>query len=101
MTKILDEILAAIYLAGTENGLGRKITDTDEIMHRKEAFIKTNPANVEAKQLILQWIADEVIGDDESQIRPDGNKNTQEWTNGRNNQRQQQRNKLRALGWKG
>ena len=101
MTKMLDEILAAIYLAGTENGLGKQITEPNEIMHRKEAFIKANPANVEAQQLILQWAADYLIGKDESQVRPDGDKNTQQWTNGRNNQRQQQRNKLKALGWKG
>ena len=99
MTKTLDEILAAIYLAGTENGLGRKITDTDEIMHRKEAFIKTNPANVEAKQLILQWIADEVIPtpqqvEEMSHQYPVEKEVRHEIAN-------EQRNKLKALGWKG
>ena len=52
----MDEILAAIYLAGTENGLSRTLTDRAEIMHRKEAFIKSNPANSEAKQQLLALI---------------------------------------------
>ena len=37
----------------------------------------------------------EIIGDDQSQKRPGGDKNTAEWTNGRNNLRQQQRNELK------
>ena len=32
----ISDILAALYLAGTENGLGRQLTDPAEIMHRKE-----------------------------------------------------------------
>ena len=51
----ISDILAAIYLAGTENGLGRQLTDPAEIMHRKEAFINANPASTEAKQAILDW----------------------------------------------
>lgn len=56
LDKQIDEILAAIYLAGTENGLSRMLTDPAEIMHRKEAFIKSNPANTEAKQQLLALI---------------------------------------------
>ena len=51
-----------------------------------------------AKQAIIDWHNKqvlEIIGDDQSQKRPEGGKNTAEWTNGRNNLRQQQRNKLR------
>ena len=96
MTKTLDDILAAIYLAGTENGLGKQITDSDEIMHRKEAFIKANPANVEAQQLILQWVADYLIGEDE-RLTGNGGK----YPEVRNNLKDEQRNKLRALDWKG
>ena len=48
----LDEVLSAVYLAGTENGLGRTLTNAEEIMHRKEAFIKGNNASEEAKQAI-------------------------------------------------
>ena len=48
----LDDVLSAVYLAGTENGLGRSLTDTKEIMHRKEAFIKGNRVSDEAKQAI-------------------------------------------------
>ena len=51
----ISDILAALYLAGTENGLGRQLTDPAEIMHRKEAFINANPASTEAKQAILNW----------------------------------------------
>jgi len=51
----ISDILAAIYLAGTENGLGRQLTDPAEIMHRKEAFINANPASTEAKQYLLDW----------------------------------------------
>ena len=51
----ISDILAAIYLAGTENGLGRQLTDPAEIMHRKEAFINANPASTEAKQALLDW----------------------------------------------
>lgn len=54
--KKMEEILAAVYLAGTENGLGKRITDTSEIMHRKEAFIKANPVCKEAVALINQQI---------------------------------------------
>lgn len=46
----LDEIAAAVYLAGIENGLGRQLTDSKEIMHRKEAFINNNPVCKEARQ---------------------------------------------------
>lgn len=42
------DILAVIYLAGIENGLGRQLTNYDEIRHRKEAFINGNPALQEA-----------------------------------------------------
>jgi len=62
----LKEILAAVYLAGTENGLGKIITDTSEIMHRKEAFIKANPVCKEAVALINQRIKsvlDELVGE--------------------------------------
>ena len=52
----LDDVLSAVYLAGTENGLGRRITDAQEIMHRKEAFIKGNPASKEAKQALTSLI---------------------------------------------
>ena len=48
----LDRILAAVYLAGVENGLGRRLTDPEEINHRREAFIKSNPACKEARDLI-------------------------------------------------
>ena len=51
----ISDILAALYLAGTENGLGRQLTDPAEIMHRKEAFINANPASTEAKQALLDW----------------------------------------------
>lgn len=51
----ISDILAAIYLAGTENGLGRQLTDPAEIMHRKEAFINANPASTEAKRAIIDW----------------------------------------------
>ncbi len=51
----LDDVLSAVYLAGTENGLGKRLTDAEEIMHRKEAFIKGNPASDEAKQYLLDW----------------------------------------------
>lgn len=61
----LDEVLSAVYLAGTENGLGRRITNCEEIMHRKNAFINGNHASDEAKQAILRWVEDEVIGEDE------------------------------------
>ena len=54
--KKLEEILAAVYNAGSENGLGKKITDPSEIMHRKEAFIKANPVCKEAIALINQQI---------------------------------------------
>lgn len=54
--KKLEEILAAIYITGTENGLGKTITDTSEIVHRKEAFIKANPVCKEAVALINQQI---------------------------------------------
>ena len=50
------------------------------------------------KQAILDWHNKqvlEIIGDDQSQKRPEGGKNTAKWTNGRNNLRQQQRNKLK------
>lgn len=52
----LDEILAAVYLAGTENGLGRGLTDAEEIMHRKKAFINGNHASKEAKQALTSLI---------------------------------------------
>lgn len=61
----LDDVLSAVYLAGIENGLGRRITDSEEIMHRKNAFINGNHASDEAKQAILRWVEDEVIGEDE------------------------------------
>ena len=51
----LDDVLSAVYLAGTENGLSRRITDPEEIMHRKEAFIKGNRVSDEAKQAIVEW----------------------------------------------
>ena len=52
----LDDVLSAVYLAGTENGLGRSLTDTKEIMHRKEAFIKGNRVSDEAKQALTSLI---------------------------------------------
>lgn len=52
----LDDVLSAVYLAGTENGLSRRLTDAEEIMHRKEAFIRGNPASKEAKQAITSLI---------------------------------------------
>ena len=48
----LDDVLSAVYLAGTENGLSRSLTDAEEIMHRKEAFIKGNRVSDEAKQAL-------------------------------------------------
>ena len=53
--EILDDVLSAVYLAGTENGLSRRITDPEEIMRRKEAFIKGNRVSDEAKQALLDW----------------------------------------------
>ena len=47
------ELLAATYLAGTENGLGRQIKDPDEINHRKEAYINNNAASKEVHTAIL------------------------------------------------
>jgi len=67
--KKLEEILAAVYNAGSENGLGKKITDPSEIMHRKEAFIKANPVCKEAIALINQQIKsvlDELEGEAEA-----------------------------------
>ena len=52
----LDKILSAVYLAGTENGLSRRLTDAEEIMHRKKAFINGNHVSVEAKQAITSLI---------------------------------------------
>ena len=68
----ISDILAAIYLAGTENGLGRQLTDHAEIMHRKEAFINANPASTEAKRAIIDWHnkqIEEVLDRLESQSR--------------------------------
>ena len=53
-----------------------------------------------AKQALIDWHNKqvlEIIGNDQSQKRPEGGKNTAEWTNGRNNLRQQQRNKLKEM----
>lgn len=50
--KTIEEVLAAVYLAGTENGLGWRLSDPKEIMHRKEAFIKSNPVCKEALAVI-------------------------------------------------
>lgn len=75
--KKMEEMLAAIYLAGTENGLGKTITDTSEIMHRKEAFIKANPACKEAVALINQQIKsvlDELEGEADSILFSHGTK---------------------------
>lgn len=52
----IEDVLAAVYLAGTTNGLGRDITDPKEIMHRKEAFTKGNPVCKEAKSLIMELL---------------------------------------------
>lgn len=51
-----DDVLAAVYLAGTENGLSRRLTDAEEIMHRKEAFINGNHVSKEAKQAITSLV---------------------------------------------
>lgn len=48
----LDNIITAIYLTGVSAGLHRDITDPEEIMHRKEAFIKSNPTYKEAKDYL-------------------------------------------------
>lgn len=65
----LDEVLSAVYLAGTENGLSRRLTDAEEIMHRKKAFINGNPASKEAKavltSLIKELVAEEIGEDDD------------------------------------
>ena len=82
-----------------------KIKDTqelDEILNEVTSFdVYKHPEYVEeAKQAILDWHNKqvlEIIGDDQSQKRPEGGKNTAEWTNGRNNLRQQQRNKLKEM----
>ena len=70
----LDEILAAVYLAGVSGGLHRDISDPEEIMHRKAGFIKANPVSSEARQLILDWHNKQVlaiIGEDDIQQRND------------------------------
>lgn len=56
----LDDLLAAVYLAGTENGLSRRLTDAEEIMHRKKAFINGNHASKEAKQALTSLIREMV-----------------------------------------
>lgn len=57
--EFLEEVLSAVYLAGTENGLGREIRDSEEIQHRKEAFIKGNAVSRDSKQAILQHFQQE------------------------------------------
>ena len=52
MTSTTIEALAAVYLAGTENGLGKQLIDANEIAHRKEAFIKANPVCKDALKAI-------------------------------------------------
>ena len=67
----LDDVLSAVYLAGTENGLGRSLTDTKEIMHRKEAFIKGNRVSDEAKQTIASLIKELVAEAKPEKLSPD------------------------------
>lgn len=64
--KTVEDVLTAIYLAGTENGLGRQLTEKGEIMHRKEAFVKVNPACIEALEAIEDIVSEQVIGEDYS-----------------------------------
>ena len=63
----MNEIFAAVYLAGVENGLGRRIDDLAEIRHRKEGFIKGNPACYEATQATIRYF-EKLIGDDEGMV---------------------------------
>lgn len=59
MSKInIGDVLAATYLAGVSSGAGRDITDWDEIMHRREAFIKSNPVCADAKEKLALIIKD-------------------------------------------
>lgn len=77
--KRLDDVLQNAYTVGQQFGM-----TTEEL-----------------KQAVLRWVADEVIGKDESQKTESGDKNKAPWTNGRNNLRQQQRNTLAQHGYKG
>lgn len=54
----IRETLAAIYLLGISNGLHRDISDPGEIVHRREAFIKANPACTEATTQLKQLFAE-------------------------------------------
>ena len=63
------ELLSAVYLAGTENGLNRTISDPVEIIHRREAFIENNPVRKEASKILLELFeeyAKEIIGEDDT-----------------------------------
>jgi len=68
----VDEILAAVYIAGISNGLHRDIRDADEINHRREAFIKANPMNREAKQALLTGMLELVGSNTQGVIRTGG-----------------------------
>ena len=70
----LDDVLSAVYLAGTENGLSRRITDPEEIMLRKEAFIKGNRNRFsdEAKQALTSLIKELVAEAKPTNYTPKG-----------------------------
>ena len=63
----MKDIFAAVYLAGIENGLGRRIADPAEILHRKEGFIKSNPVCYDATQATIRYF-ENLIGDDEGMV---------------------------------
>ena len=60
--KTIDDLLATTYLAGKENGLSRRISDPAEINHRKEAYLKNNPAYKEVKQALSTMLG-EILGE--------------------------------------
>ena len=63
----MNEVFAAVYLAGVESGLGRTIKDPSEIRRRKEGFIKSNPACYEATQATIRYFIG-IVGEDEGEV---------------------------------
>ena len=91
----VDEIFAVIYIVGISSGLHREITDADEINHRKEAFIKANPLNIDAKaqlRTLVEKFAEELIGEDVPY-----NMNNHATINAKNNLKSEQRQNVPKL----
>lgn len=61
-TDWLDEVLAAVYIAGVSGGLHRDIKDPEEFNHRKEGFLKANPLSREATAILTHKMAEVEMG---------------------------------------